>query len=61
MNDTLWITLPVPTWQRLFERAMRADRDASDFLRVLIERGEVLETSPDPFQPTELVSAEASS
>lgn len=41
MNDTLWITLPVPTWQKLFERATKEDRDASDFLRVLIERGEI--------------------
>lgn len=45
MNDTLWITLPVTTWQKLFERATKADRDASDFLRVLIERGEIV---PDP-------------
>jgi len=41
MTDTLWITLPVPTWKKLFERAEEADRTASDFLRVLIEQGEL--------------------
>lgn len=49
MNDTLWITLPVTTWRRLFERATQADRDASDFLRVLIERGDL--TSPTIYNP----------
>ncbi len=37
MYDTFWITLPITTWQRLFERATQADRTASDFLRTLIE------------------------
>jgi hypothetical protein len=41
MDDTLWITLPVNTWRILFERAIKADRKASDFLRVLIESGEI--------------------
>lgn len=45
MNDTLWITLPVATWKKLFERATDADRNASDFLRLLIDRGEIV---PDP-------------
>jgi hypothetical protein len=45
MTDTLWITLPVETWKKLFERATDADRNASDFLRVLIERGTL---TPDP-------------
>jgi hypothetical protein len=45
MNDTLWITLPVTTWGKLFERATQADRDASDFLRILIERGEFTTTN----------------
>jgi hypothetical protein len=42
MNDTLWITLPVKTWRKLFDRASKEDRDASDFLRILIERGELI-------------------
>jgi len=48
MNDTFWITLPVTTWGTLFERAKKADRDASDFLRVLIERGEIVINNPAP-------------
>jgi macrodomain Ter protein organizer (MatP/YcbG family) len=38
MNDTFWITLPVDTWRRLFRMALDADRTASDYLRVLIEK-----------------------
>jgi len=41
MFDTLWLTMPVSTWQRLFDRAKLADRGASDYLRLLIEHGEI--------------------
>ncbi len=38
MQDTLWITLPVETWRQLFGLARQENRNASDYLRVLIER-----------------------
>lgn len=38
MHDTLWITLPVETWRQLFGLARQENRNASDYLRVLIER-----------------------
>lgn len=59
MTDTLWITLPVNTWRRLFERATQADRDASDFLRLLIERGE-LSAAPTIYNPVPDIAAEVS-
>ena len=48
MSDTFWITLPVSTWQILFARALKADRDASDFIRLLIEKGRI---DDQPFEP----------
>jgi hypothetical protein len=51
MNDTFWITLPVVTWGKLFQRATQADRDASDFLRVLIEHGEIKQNECTVYNP----------
>ena len=38
-TDTFWITLPTSTWKQLFERSIKADSTASEFLRILIEDG----------------------
>lgn len=37
MQDTLWTTLPVKTWQRLFDLENQENRNASNYLRVLID------------------------